>query len=163
MNEVAWCYLEGYGCKKDKVRRAASLRVPDDAREALIVATAAFSSPQHATTDWLTRRETRRWEILGKPRPRRLRLRGGGVLKLTTLAGYGSRNTIRQRSIVVLGPSKFGSVRQHGNILLGPGDAVVCEYDATCTIFPRLRRTTGQYTEQFYLLSSALFFLLSRV
>jgi hypothetical protein len=20
MNEVAWCYLEGYGCKKDKVR-----------------------------------------------------------------------------------------------------------------------------------------------
>lgn len=21
MNEVAWCYLEGYGCKKDKVRR----------------------------------------------------------------------------------------------------------------------------------------------
>lgn len=21
MNEVAWCYLEGFGCKKDKVRR----------------------------------------------------------------------------------------------------------------------------------------------
>lgn len=20
MNEVAWCYLEGFGCKKDKVR-----------------------------------------------------------------------------------------------------------------------------------------------
>lgn len=22
MNEVAWCYLEGFGCKKDKVRPA---------------------------------------------------------------------------------------------------------------------------------------------
>lgn len=21
MNEVAWCYLEGFGCKKDKVRK----------------------------------------------------------------------------------------------------------------------------------------------
>lgn len=22
MNEVAWCYLEGFGCKKDKVRQS---------------------------------------------------------------------------------------------------------------------------------------------
>jgi hypothetical protein len=24
MNEVAWCYLEGFGCKKDKVSDVAS-------------------------------------------------------------------------------------------------------------------------------------------
>lgn len=28
MNEVAWCYLEGFGCKKDKVRRAPSGPIP---------------------------------------------------------------------------------------------------------------------------------------
>jgi hypothetical protein len=26
MNEVAWCYLEGFGCKKDKVRFFGTIR-----------------------------------------------------------------------------------------------------------------------------------------
>jgi len=27
MNEVAWCYLEGFGCKKDKFKAAQYLRL----------------------------------------------------------------------------------------------------------------------------------------
>lgn len=67
MNEAAWCYLEGFGCKKDKVRFLLGSRSNHSTCKSEAADSRSISSLLRGITGWPRRTATRRWETHGKP------------------------------------------------------------------------------------------------
>lgn len=65
MNEAAWCYLEGFGCKKDKVRSALLPPHQLGSNHLTIGLRRILSSKPPSTCVCRRRRETRHWAIHG--------------------------------------------------------------------------------------------------